>query len=401
MYRNRTVLLVFSCCVLLPLSFASAAGSAVPVFDPYGGVVIENDSNLFAVPSNAPVKDPHGVPRLSDTFETYRAGVNINYLFGRQQAYATFEGRELQYDHFTNLDHSEYLVKLGLDWKLASRFDGIFDVRREKKIIAFADANLTQLEVQTDQLVEGTFNFALTPEWRLETQGNLHTLNYPIAASPDFRLHEGVEGVGIKYLGIANLAYGIEASHVDGTYQGVPGSSGYKQNTYQLAAKYTVTSVTRFNGAVGYTDRTIQGVSSTVSGVTGLFGYERQITGKTSVNLKIERAVNSYYTAVGSEIDTGGTALVNWQATPKIALALSYQRVRSAFQGDSLQSSLTLGRKDNASNSGLEVKYRPLRILLIRPYVRRQVRSSTIAQFSYNDTQLGVEFVFGRDEPVH
>jgi hypothetical protein len=384
--------------LLMPMLAGSGAASAQRLFDPYAGVLVENNSNLFAVAPESPVLDPHGVPRLSDTVSTYRAGADFNYPFDLQRAYAMLEARHVNYERFTNLDHSEYLIDLGLSWRLTSRFDGILDAKREKKIIAFADADLTQLEIQTDQVVKGSFNVAVTPEWRLETQASAHTLDYPIAESPDFRLQEGLEGLGIKYVGIANLAYGIEATHVDGNYEGVAGASDYKQNTYQLAAKYSLRSVTRFDAAIGYTERSIQGSSSSVSGVTGLFGYDRQLTGKTSVDVRLQRAVNTYYTAGSSEIDTSGTVGIRWQATPKIGLELSYQRVRSEFEGQTLQDALTLGRKDNASNGSLEVRYQPLRWLLIRPYVRRQVRESNFEQFTYNDTQVGIELTARRDQ---
>src|SRR5450755_4362762 len=114
--------------ILLPLLMAAgtAYGDRVfdpytRVFDPYVGVVVQNDSNLFAVPSEAPVNDPHGVPRFSDTVATFKAGFDFNYLFDRQRLYATVEGRKVEYEHFTDLNHSEYLVNLGLAWKLTSR----------------------------------------------------------------------------------------------------------------------------------------------------------------------------------------------------------------------------------------------------------------------------------------
>ena len=228
----------------------------------------------------------------------------------------------------------------------------------------------------------------------------MHTLDYPIAQSPDFRLQEGLEGIGIKYVGIANLAYGIEATHIDGNYLGVSDASDYKQNTGQFAMKYTLKEVTRLNAAIGYTERAIQGTSTSISGVTGLVGYERQLTGKTSVNLLFQRAINSYYTAGSSEIDTGGTAGVAWQATPKLGLALSYQRVRSTFEGETLADALTLGRKDNSSYSSFELRYRPFRWFSIRPYIRRQVRTSNIQQFTYNDTSIGIEMLARRDQPA-
>jgi hypothetical protein len=409
-FGRRATPLAGACCWTLSiLTVSGPAHAAEPVasyarlFDPYAGVVVEHDSNLFAVGPGFVVDDPHGVPRLADTLTTYRVGTEFNYLFDLQHLYATLEGRKVDYDHFTNLDHSEYLVNIGLAWKLTSRFDGVFDARREKKIIAFGDADVSNLQIQTDQVIKATFNVAVTPEWRLESQASLHTLDYPVAGSPDYRLQEEIEGVGIKYVGIANLAYGIEALHVDGRYLGVVDAAGfeqnadYKQNTYQFALKYKIQQVTQVNAAIGYTDRSIAGSSTSVSGVTGQLGYTRQLTGKTSVYVQFQRLINSYVTAGSSEIDVGGLVGAYWQATPKLGVAVNYSHVRSNFEGETLVNALTLGRKDNSSFSTIEVKYQPLRWLTVRPYIKRQVRESSLEQFTYNDTMVGIELLAKRD----
>jgi hypothetical protein len=407
---RRVAPLAGVCCCTLSFLMSGPAHAAQPIatyarlFDPYAGVLVEHDSNLFAVGPGFVVDDPHGVPRLADTLTTYRVGTEFNYLFDLQHLYATLEGRKVEYDHFTDLNHSEYLINIGLAWKLTSRFDGVFDARREKKIIAFGDADTTSLQIQTDQVIKGTFNVAVTPEWRLETQASLHTLDYPIAQSPDFRLQEEIEGVGIKYVGIANLAYGLEALHVDGRYLGIADAfdleqnPNYKQNTYQFALKYKIQQVTQMNAAIGYTDRSVEGSSSSVSGVTGLLGYSRQLTGKTSVYAQVQRQIASYVTAGSSEIDLGALVGAYWQATPKLGVAMNYQHVHSNFEGETLVDALTVGRKDTSSFSTIEVKYRPLRWLTIRPYIKRQVRESSIEQFTYNDTMVGIELLAKRDE---
>ena len=94
----------------------------------------------------------------------------------------------------------------------------------------------------------------------------MHNLEYPIAASPDFKLQETQEGIGLKYVGIANLSYGIQGTHLEGTYSGAD-AANYKQNTEEFALKYTLRQVTRVSAALGYTDRTIEGSATSVSGV--------------------------------------------------------------------------------------------------------------------------------------
>jgi hypothetical protein len=121
------------------------------------------------------------------------------------------------------------------------------------------------------------------------------------------------------------------------------------------------------------------------------------LTGKTSVYVQFQRLINSYVTAGSSEIDVGGLVGAYWQATPKLGVAVNYSHVRSNFEGETLVNALTLGRKDNSSFSTIEVKYQPLRWLTVRPYIKRQVRESSLEQFTYNDTMVGIELLAKRD----
>ena len=59
-------------------------------------------------------------------------GMDGTYLWSQQKLTATLEGRHFDYDHFTELDHNEYLAHVALDWKLTSLLDGILDARQEQ-----------------------------------------------------------------------------------------------------------------------------------------------------------------------------------------------------------------------------------------------------------------------------
>ncbi len=384
---------------------APGAAVAKTIFDPYASITLEHDSNLFAVPDQNAVIDSAGVPSLSDTLTEYKAGFRAFWLFDRQRISAYLEGRELTYDKFSDLNHSEYNAEMNLDWKLGSIFDGVLLGQQQRQIVSFADRTTSQLTIQVDQIVRGTFNVAVTPVWRLETNGSIHNLSSPIQFSPDFALREVSSGFGIKYVGVADLSFGLEGEHVDGKFSGISAVLvnddvlNYKQNSAQFALNYAITGLDRINAAVGYTARDLQGVSQTVAGVTGAFGYQRQLTGKTTVNAQFTRAINSYFNAGSSEIDTGGSAGATWQATPKLNVALNYQRTHSVFEGQTLFNTITLGRTDNLSFYSLEINYHPLKWLIVRPYLRRQTRASDLAGFTYSGNIAGIEIRYDELKP--
>jgi hypothetical protein len=388
-----------ACGGLLALTWVCGSARSASGFDPYAAFMLEHNSNLFAVPSSKAVSDPRGVPQLSDTLKTYLVGAESYWLVDRQRFFATLEGRRTYYDQFTDLNHNEYLVDLGLNWKLSKRFDGILEARQQRQIVSFTDRTVTGLTTQTDKILKGSFNTALTPVWRLESQAESHTLDSPLQTAPDFSLREVSETIGLKYVGIANLAYGVEGSHAEGKYKGAPGAVDYRQNTAQFALKYAIGGLTNINAALGYTQRSLQGSSGKLSGVTGALGYARQLTGKTAVNVQFSRLVNSYYNAGSSEIDTGGTAGIVWQATPKLGVSVNYQHTRSVFEGQTLPNTNTQGRVDSSNYSSLELRYQPRLWVTLRPYVRRQIRDSNIGIFTFSGTVYGIEVRFRDEKP--
>lgn len=397
---RRVVYRGLPCCVL-----AVVAARAEVNFDPYAGIVAEHNSNLFSVPDQNAVVDPKGNKTLADTTTSYLAGAVASFLYGRQELLATVEGRRSLYNEFTDLDHNEYLVDLGYKWKLFRTLDGLLDARESRQIVNFVERTTTILTLQTDKAVKGTLNAHVTSDWLLEAGLATHRLDSPLldpplAYAPDFSLRETTESAGLKYVGVANLAYGLEISHVEGVYSGDPGAVDYNQNTAQLAAKYNVSGLTTLNAAAGYTRRLLQDNGGTVSGATGLLGYSRQLTGKTSVNLQFSRLLNSYYNAGSSEIDTGGSAGALWQATPKLSVALNYQRVHSQFLGQTLPNANIQGRVDTFNFASMDVIFQPRLWLSIHPYVKYQKRDSNLENlFSFTGTLYGLEVRIKKPTP--
>jgi len=165
----------------------------------------------------------------------------------------------------------------------------------------------------------------------------------------------------------------------------------YTQNSGEFKLNYAVSGSSKLNAGIGYTRRVQSGNEGSVSGVTGELGYNRQLTGKTSLNVQLIRAVNSYVASGGSEIDTTASVGLVWQATYKVGVNLDGSYTRSAFVGQAIPNSVANGRVDRSKAATLSVKYQALRRLQLRGYLKSQSRSSAVNEFDYNDTIIGVE----------
>lgn len=385
--------------VLAPL-FASAMAYGQSTFLPYAGTQYEHNNNVFSLPNSSAAVAANGDPRLGDSNLKTVAGADENYLWGRQRFYGTAEGRYIDYDHFTYLSHSEYLMKLGLDWKLLSSFDGTFLGSLERVMAAFANRDTqTQLAVNLDRNVIGKFNYRIAPEWRLESSVDYHDLDSPILGFPAYGLRETTGHAALKYAGFADFTYGFSADYLDGKYRNAPVPGSYNQTNLDLTMTYMASGLSSFNGVVGHTQRDQGENQGNISAVTGALGYSRRLSGKTSIHIDYLRQVNSYVGAGGSELDDTVVASLNFQPTFKTGIVLSGQETYSKFLAQTIPGSNVLGRKDRTPAASFKVNYQALRWLLIQPYASYQRRSSNQELYTYSGTIIGVQVLAKRPAP--
>ena len=379
---------------------ASGIAHAGSTFLPYASEQYEHNSNVFALPNSAAAVAASGDPTLGDSNFRTVAGFDENYLWDRQRLYGTLEGRYIDYVHFGYLSHSEYLARLGLDWKLFSDLDGTLLGSQEHSMAPFATRDTqTQLAVDTDRHVIGKINLRIAPEWRLETSVDYHDLDAPIVDFPEYGLTETTGHAAVKYLGFSNLTYGISADYTDGRYRNAPVIGTYTQANFYLTMTYAASGLSSFNGAVGRTKRDQDQNQGNISDITGALGYTRRFSGKTSIHVDFTRAVNSYIGAGGSELDSAVNVTLNYQPTFKTGLTFGFQEVWSTFLAQTVPGSDVLGRKDTSPAAYLKINYQALRWLLIQPYANYQRRSSNIEGFSYSGTIVGIQILAKKPAP--
>ena len=376
-------------CLLAWLGFPGLAPAQL-TFEPYADGAYEYNSNIAAVAPGDPANVLLGDPQRDDRIEHETAGATAKYLWSRQTFTAIAEGRHFSYDHFTRLDHDEYLLDADLAWQLASLFDGKLDVRREQRMAALNTRLSSDLALEKETLATGDLSLQIDPEWRVESEFSNRDLDSPQIGLPAYGLRENAGDAAIKYLGTANLTFGVTGRRVDGQYRGVPQSPSYQQSSLEGTLSYKRGEQTHFDSALGYTRReNPASLGGTVSGTTGLLSYTRKLTGKTSLFIGYERAVNSYVVAAATEFDSTANLKVDWQATGKIDVNLTYAYTRSTFTGQTVPNS-SIARADDYQASSLNIDYEALRWLSLRPYLSYQTRASNVKFYQYSGAVVGI-----------
>jgi hypothetical protein len=363
----------------------------------------EYNTNVFA--------QQHGVPLFglttpgySDHFIAEGGKIDATYLYSQQQFHATIIGTDYHYDRFTELNHKEYTLDAGWNWKLGRTLDGLLEVSRIQSMVSLYNLIEAQLALQTEQRETGKIGFQFVPDWRAEATGYTRKVEAPLLGAPDLALSETDGSGALKYTGTAGVTAGISAGYLRGNYTGNPLVNGaeivvapdYHQTNLDLTATDIVSGKSSFQGEIGYSKRSSpsQGLGAEIndiSGATGLLDYRRALTGKTTLDLIVSRQIVPYITGGGSEIDSIGGIQANWQATYRIGVTLGYNYTYRQLPDQGTDNS---NRTDRLNYVSLAVDYEALPWLALKPYVRYQDRTATnFVGGNFNATIVGAQFV--------
>jgi hypothetical protein len=370
----------------------------------------EYNSNVFDLPKPLPpgFALPVGTAasNYGDSFVAYGGKLDASYLWSQQQFFATIQGNDFHYDRFTGLDHSEYTLDGGWDWKVGRLWDGVLDVTRIRSMVSFLNLIGTSLVVQTEQRETGRASLQVTPDWRTEFTGMTRKVDQPQPDAPNLSLSESSGEALIKYVGTAGLTSGLMATYLKGAFSGIPSASAsnvaapavvapsYTQSSAGLTATDDVTGLSTFRGQIGYTRRSSDSGVNNVSALTGELDYKRTLTGKTSAALDLSRLVNVYLTNTATEIDNVAALTVDWQATYKIDVVLVYNFNYRELAG---QGNVPLGseRVDRLNLIGLSATYEPVPWVILKPYVHYQEGASRNyigPGGNFNSSVVGLQF---------
>jgi len=276
--------------------------------------------------------------------------------------------------------------------------DGTIEVVRSDTMVPFSNVETASFVAQTEQRESAKVGLQFVPDWRIEGSGRYRTIDQTSATLPNLELSESFGEIAIKYVGLAGVTSGLSGGYTVGNYTGGDAASdlSYRQTNFDLVATYDVTGRSNFNGALGYSDRTSSSALNSVSGFTGELDYNYRLTGKTSMQMRVGRTINSYVANSSSEIDTGAAFNVHWQATYTLGIDVGYAWTTRDLPG---QGDAPLGseRIDHDQLATIKIDYEPLEWLSIKPYVSLETRSSNfigenIVGANFNATVYGVNF---------
>jgi hypothetical protein len=383
------------CSVLMVTLGVSGSARAQLAVIASGTAQYEYNSNVFDLSRGQPLPLGFSGTGFGDSSFTESGRVDSSYQLGAQRFFATIEGSDAQYDRFSNLNHTAYLFDGAWDWKAADIWDGIIDVSRARSMVSFFNLLGPERVIQTDQRETGKAGLQFTPDWRAEVTGLTHKTDQPQEDAPNLSLSESSGEAAFKYLGVAGVAAGLNATYLTGKFDGsneLFEAPSYVQRSTGLTVTDDISGLSMLRADVGYTRRSSANASDNVSGVTGEFDYKRTLTGKTSAEFSVSRQINVFLTNTGSEIDSIATLIVDWQATYKIGVVVGYNYTYRQLPNEG-DAPLGSNRVDQLQFAQLAMTYQPFPWLILKPYFNYQDRTSQhFTAGNFNSSSAGLLF---------
>lgn len=363
------------------------------------------DSNVFDVPKGSTLPPPATGTNRASSIQTYIAELKPSYEWSREKLELDFGARDIRYTQFQSLNHTEYSTKGNLTWGSGSLLDGAIGADRERRMVRFTDVQTSELLIETDTSATASLNLQLVRRWRLEFDALAHTDDSPRPGAPDLRLREAAGQGAIKYSVPGDMTAGLAVQYLGGNYTGLAAGSSadpsgapidYHQVRAQFVVERNTSKTDLFHAAIGYTRRDLSTPNSNIAAVTGEARYQRDLTGKTQLEIGAFRESNAYITTTSAELDTGARLGLQWHATGKISVRADQDWTHAVFPGWQLTQPLTgavqpAERRDTHYQTSLSLRYEPTLHLSIRPYGRWQNRNSNIDGYGYSSTLYGVE----------
>ncbi len=322
---------------------------------PFFNASMGYDSNLFRFASDAEAAastvGASSIPSV--TYQRYGAGIDLDWKQGRQQVKARVSGDKTRYSKFSSLlDYTGRDINGEWKWQLGNRWSGLLSAKQNRTLAPYSNylTNTIDSNVRTENQQVFQADYWFHTDWRARARLSNSSLAYSAVTQKTRNNDNRRASFGLYRLGQAVESVGVELSNTDGSYDSLP-TSDFREQGIRLLGTWNYSGKTRFNGHLGYIQRSRQSVTGRdFSGPEWRFEARWQPSGKSQVEAAFFRDLRANDVAVaGYELADGVSLTAAWLVAPKTRLIGqgSYENIE--YQGTP--------RTDKLASLGVSASY--------------------------------------------
>lgn len=395
----------YLCLVLLLSCAAPVCADEADAFNFFVGSNVTHDDNVFRLPADSTAEIIPGSRARADTITMSYAGGSFRKTLGRQRVWLDLNLNQSRYARFGLLDFDGHSAGMGADWRLTDLLGGRIGKTRSLQMAGFADIRRNEQNLYTNESEFFSADMWLMADWHLEGELRRTTLDYDKVANRTNNRIEDSRRLGVRYTPRSGNFVLLRVTRTDGrlpnqeVLNNILIDNSYEQE--EIATEFTaaVSGQSQLRGAIGETRRQHRNVPERdFSGMTGYLAWDWAPSGKLRTVARVRREIGGANDLLSSYFLTNAINVgINWQATAKTSVSLSYERSRRNYAGDPVAFLSGLeDRLDRIRSASLGVNYQPFRSLLLSCSLSHSERDSNVAglPFVATSTMLGAQFSF-------
>jgi exopolysaccharide biosynthesis operon protein EpsL len=365
-------------------------------FSPYIGAMTAYNSNLFLLQNDQAALSTLGTTDMSETYQAYSAGVNMNWQLSRQLISGRAEVSQVDFNTYKTMNYTGHDLALKWDWLIDSIVQGDTGVSETLTLAPFLYTKQPIANLLTTRKAFINSYIKLDNRWLLKLGADITRKTNSIASQQNNDIDIDSYNAGFRYLTPKGSKFDFNSMISNGNYPSQPTSiHTYTQYDNGISFEWAVTGKTSLHGKINYTQRDYaNSTQNNYSGVTGRIAADWLVTSKTTLNLSVYRDLNSFIVHTASydsnyDLTQGVSIQATWLATNKITTNLTGKRETIDFQS-------TPTRTDELTTGTLDVSYQLFRKTKIDLIAERGVRHSNIDfnSYRYNSFTLNLNNAF-------
>ncbi|WP_162083570.1 XrtB/PEP-CTERM-associated polysaccharide biosynthesis outer membrane protein EpsL [Sulfuriferula nivalis] len=365
-------------------------------FSPYVSAATAYNSNLFLLQNDQAALANLGTTNMSETYQAYAAGVNMNWQLSRQVISGHAEISQVNFNTYTGMNYTGHDLALKWDWLVDSILQGDVGVSDKLTLAPFLYTKKPLANLLTTRTAFINSFVKINNRWQIKLGADTtHTIN-SYTTPPNSQQYNDINidsyNAGFRYITPKGSTFDFLSKVSNGNYpEQLTNLYTYTQYDNGVTFDWIATGKTKLSGRLNYTKRDYpNSQQNDYAGVTGRIAADWFATSKTTLNLTIYRDLNTYITSTSSyDVTQGVSAQAIWLATDKVTATLLGKHETIDFQSTPI-------RTDELTTASLDLGYQLFRKTKIDLIAERGVRHSNAAldSYRYNSVMLGLNNAF-------
>jgi exopolysaccharide biosynthesis operon protein EpsL len=347
------------------------------------------DDNVFRLPASADPQTLLGKPDKSDVTHFASFGLNVDKKYSNQELIFNMTGTNIKYKNFSNLDHTSSSIKGAWNWQIGSRLQGDVNAMRSQTL-----NNPVNTKVYTRNL-NTIDNLNLNGKWGIDSRWHVlfgasdgHATN-SINTVNNLGSHSSANELGLKYETATGKSFALISRNLRETnsnqvpYPAKLIDTGSTEKQLEFQANWNASAKSVVSGKLIDIHRQNYNFSQRdYSGTQGGINFTWEISGKTSLDLSLQRTLNSWWDDASSYYVADSVSISpKWQINSKTVMRIVINHGNNDYRGPVVPGSIA--RKDTARSVMLGIDWAPQRTITLSASLQHDNRSSTPASYSW------------------